>query len=217
MDDPIRHYWQLRLEGVKAVLEENRFEVFLAQDAPAAVALVCDRILPALPARTLAWGGSLSCIQSGLYERLKGDARYETLDTYDKTLAPEALMALRRRGLLADCFLTGTNALTEAGHLVNLDMIGNRVAAITFGPRYVILIVGRNKIVTDLEEAMARIKTYAAPVNAMRLDKQTPCAKSGVCHDCQSPERICNHWAITEKSYPGGRIKIVLVNAELGF
>jgi hypothetical protein len=107
--------------------------------------------------------------------------------------------------------------VTETGQLVNLDMYGNRIAAITFGPKHVIILVGRNKIVADMEEAVSRIKNYAAPVNAMRLGKKTPCAKSGLCEDCKSPDRICNTWTITEKSFPKGRVKIVLINEDLGF
>jgi hypothetical protein len=95
-------------------------------------------------------------------------------------------------------------------------MIGNRVAGITFGPQSVIILVGRNKIVTDLDEAMFRIKNYAAPANAMRLDKRTPCAETSYCQECNTPDRICNSWTITEKSFPKGRIKIVLINEDLG-
>ena len=99
---------------------------------------------------------------------------------------------------------------------MNLDMTGNRVAAITFGPKNVIILVGRNKIVPDDEEASYRIKDYAAPANAMRLDKKTPCVKTSYCEDCKSPDRVCNTWTITEKSFPKGRIKIVLINDVLG-
>jgi hypothetical protein len=101
--------------------------------------------------------------------------------------------------------------------LVNLDMIGNRVAGLTFGPKNVVVIVGRNKIVHSLEDAFLRVKEYAAPVNTMRLDKKTPCVKTGRCEDCKSPDRICNTWTITEKSFPKGRVKVVLVNADMGF
>jgi len=127
------------------------------------------------------------------------------------------MMDLRRKSLLVDLFITGTNAVTESGQLVNLDMIGNRVAAIMWGPKNVLLIIGRNKICGDIEEAMVRIKTYAAPVNTMNLDKKTPCRETGVCHDCKSPDRICNYWSIAEKSFTKNRIKIILVNEELGF
>jgi hypothetical protein len=158
----------------------------------------------------------MTLMQSGLPEALKNDGRFQVLDTHDKSLPPEDMLELRRRSLLADLFIAGTNAITEYGQLVNLDMLGNRVGAITFGPKHVILLAGRNKIVADLEDAMVRVKNYAAPVNSMRLDKKTPCVKTGSCEDCKSPERICNHWTITEKSFPKGRIKIVLINADLG-
>jgi hypothetical protein len=100
--------------------------------------------------------------------------------------------------------------------LVNLDSLGNRVGGLTFGPLNVVVVAGRNKIVPDLEAAMRRVKDYAAPVNARRLGKQTPCATTGVCVDCASPDRICSVWTVTEKSKPKGRIAVVLVNADLG-
>jgi len=112
--------------------------------------------------------------------------------------------------------ITGTNAVTETGMLVNLDMLGNRVAALTFGPKDVIVLVGRNKIVADLEEAMMRIKNYAAPANVQRLGMKTPCAKTSYCEECKSKDRICNTWTITEKSFPKGRVKVVLINEDLG-
>jgi hypothetical protein len=87
---------------------------------------------------------------------------------------------------------------------------------LTFGPSWVIIVVGRNKIVSDLEEAMFRVKNYAAPANSMRLDKKTPCVKTSYCEECKSPDRICNTWAITEKSFPKGRVKIILINENLG-
>ena len=105
--------------------------------------------------------------------------------------------------------------MTETGKLVNLDMYGNRIAAITFGPKHVVILVGRNKIVPDVDEAMFRIKNYAAPINAMRLDKKTPCVKTSYCEE--SSDRICNTWTITEKSFPKGRIKIILINEDMGF
>jgi hypothetical protein len=132
-------------------------------------------------------------------------------------MPPDEMIELRRKSLLVDLFITGTNALTETGKLVNLDMIGNRVAAIAFGPKSVVILAGRNKIVPDIEEATFRVKNYAAPVNAMRLDKKTPCAETSFCHDCKSPDRICNSWTIVEKSFPKGRIKVILINEDLGF
>ena len=125
-------------------------------------------------------------------------------------------MERRREAILVDLFFTGTNAVTESGMLVNLDMIGNRVGGITFGPQHVVLMVGRNKIVANLEDAMVRIKNYAAPTNAMRHGKKTPCIKTSYCMDCKSPDRICNVWTIHEKSHPKGRIKVILINRDLG-
>lgn len=138
------------------------------------------------------------------------------LDTYDRSVSQAKILENRRQALLVDLFVTGTNAVTETGMLVNLDMIGNRVGALTFGPKEVVVLVGRNKIVPDLEEAMFRIKNYAAPANAMRLNMKTPCAKTGYCEECKSPSRICNHWTITEKSFPKGRVKIILINEDMG-
>lgn len=217
MDKPIENYWKLRLEDLKKSLEENNFEVFLVNNSFEAKAIVQKEILPKTGAKSVSWGGSLTFTDTGLYDDIKNNPDLEVLDVYDKNLSDEEKNKLRRRALLVDLFITGTNAVTETGSLVNLDMYGNRVSAITFGPKHVVIMVGRNKIVPDLEEAMFRIKNYAAPVNAMRLDKKTPCARTSCCEDCKSPDRICNTWTITEKSFPKGRIKIVLINEDLGF
>ena len=154
---------------------------------------------------------------SGIYDSLKNSKDYEIIDTYDrKRYTQEEVAERRRQALLTDLFITGTNAITETGNLVNLDMLGNRVGAITYGPKHVIILAGRNKIAADLDDAMFRIKNFVAPINAMRLDMKTPCVKSGRCADCKSPTRICNTWTITEKSFPKGRIKVVLINQDLG-
>ena len=116
-----------------------------------------------------------------------------------------------------DVFITGVNAVTENGKLVNLDGTGNRVAALAFGPRHVIVLAGRNKVVADEAAARERVRNWAAPANAARLERKTPCVKTLHCEDCSSPDRICNVWSITEKSWPKGRIKIVLVDEDLGF
>jgi hypothetical protein len=147
---------------------------------------------------------------------LKDQNEITVLDTFDKKLSADEMMELRRQSLLVDLFISGTNAVTEDGLLVNLDMIGNRTGAISFGPKNVILCVGRNKVVPDMESAMLRIKNYAAPANVMRLEKKTPCSKTSFCDDCSSPDRICNTWAILEKSFPKKRIKIILINKDLG-
>ncbi|MDJ0803500.1 MAG: lactate utilization protein [Desulfobacterales bacterium] len=217
MQDPVARFWNLRLEAVKGTLEKNNFEVHVAADREAASVLVLDTLLPQIAPRTLSWGGSKTFVDTGLYDRLKTRTGLVVLDTYDKALNADEKLERRRQSLLVDLFITGTNAITAGGHLINLDMIGNRIAALTFGPRSVIVLAGRNKVVADLEAAWERIKAYAAPVNSMRLDKKTPCAATGLCHDCKSPQRICNTWTITEKSFPQGRVRVVLINEDLGF
>ncbi len=217
MEEPIQNYWEKRLGDLKRALEKNNFEVFMARDTDEARAVVENDILPGIRPKTLSWGGSMTFVATGLYHSLREAPGYEVIDTFDRRIPREEMMERRRRALLVDLFLTGTNAVTEAGHLVNLDMQGNRVAAITHGPRHVVVLVGRNKLVKNLEEAMYRIKNYAAPVNTMRLDMKTPCAETGRCQDCSAPDRICNSWVITEKSWPKGRTRIVLINQDLGF
>lgn len=217
MEKPDELYWSLRLEEVKSALDKNNFDVFIAKDTDTAKSIVENEIIPQLKPKSISWGGSKTFIATGIYDSLRKSKDYEIIDTYDrKRYTPEEVSENRRQALLTDLFITGTNAVTEAGHLVNLDMLGNRVGAITYGPRNVIILVGRNKIVSDLDDAMFRIKNYAAPINAMRLDKKTPCIKSGRCADCKSPDRICNMWTITEKSFPKKRIKVVLINQDLG-
>jgi L-lactate utilization protein LutB len=216
MDKPVENYWQKRLSEVKKTLEDNNFEVFLADNAADASKIVQEEILPNTGAKTVSWGGSMTFMATGLYNSIKDNPNLEILDTFNKSLSGEETIELRRRSLLVDLFITGTNAITEMGQLVNLDMIGNRIGGIIFGPKHVIILVGRNKIVSDLEDAMYRIKNYVAPTNAMRLDKKTPCVKTSHCEECKSPDRICNTWTITEKSFPKGRIKVVLINEDLG-
>ena len=216
MDKPVENYWQKRLSEVKKALEDNNFEVFVADNAADAGKIVQEEILPKIGAKTVSWGGSMTFITTGLYNSIKDNPSMEILDTFNKSLSGEEKIELRRRSLLVDLFITGTNAITEMGQLVNLDMIGNRIGGITFGPKHVVILVGRNKIVSDLEDAMYRIMNYVAPANAMRLDMKTPCVKTSRCEECKSPDRICNTWTITEKSFPKGRVKVVLINEDLG-
>ena len=199
MEKPIDNFWQLRLAAVKAALEANNFEVFLAENEAGANKMVLQDLIPQLKPRTVSWGGSMTFTGSGLYQQLKGQTDLEVWDPFDKKISDDEKKRRRRQALHADLF-----------------MIGNRIAALTFGPHWVIIMVGRNKIVPDLEEAMFRVKNYVAPANAMRLDKKTPCVKTSYCQECQSPDRICNTWTITEKAFPKGRVKIVLINQDLG-
>lgn len=216
MENPRENFWKLRLEALKGQLEKNNFTVDVVDRLAEARPLVLEKILPARNPKSVSWGGSMTFVASGLYEALRTRRDLEVIDTFEKGIPAEEMLERRRRALLVDLFFTGTNAVTEDGRLVNLDMYGNRVGAITFGPRAVVLLMGRNKLVPDLESAFHRVKEYAAPVNAMRLDKKTPCVKTGVCQDCSSAERICNHWTVTAKCFPRGRIHIVLINEDCG-
>jgi len=217
MENFINNYWRLKLGAVKQRLEDNKFDVYVADSAEKAKDIALNTIIPPLGVKSVSWGGSVSFVSTGLFHALKDNPDFEVINTFDKSLSEAQKFELRRRSLMVDLFVTGTNAITEDGQLVNLDMIGNRVAAIMWGPKNVLLIVGRNKICGNIDDAMYRIKNYAAPVNCMKLNKKTPCAKVGFCQDCSSPDRICNYWTITEKSFQQGRIKIILVNEDLGF
>ena len=216
MEQFLESYWQLRIETVKEQLENNNFEVKVVQSAAEAAHYFLAEMLPKIKPASVSYGGSMTIGSTGLLEALDKLENLELISPNAPGISPEEKIELRRQGLLVDLYLTGTNAVTEDGCLVNLDMIGNRVAALTFGPRKVVVFVGRNKIVSDLESAMYRIKDYAAPANAMRLKCETPCVKTSECADCKSPGRICNTWTITEKSYPKERVTVVLINEDLG-
>ena len=217
MRKPIDNFWKLRLSDLKTALESNNFDVYLADNKKETAKIVLEDIMPGLKARSVSWGGSMTFKATGLYRKLKDNHDLKVIDTFEKKISKEEMLERRRQALLVDLFITGTNAISEGGQLVNLDMIGNRICALTFGPKWVIILVGRNKIVTDLDEAMFRVKNYVAPVNSMRLNKKTPCVKTSYCQECKSPDRICNTWTITEKAFPKGRVKIVLINEDLGF
>jgi len=216
MDQPVANYWKLRLNDVKTALESNNFEAYVTENQADASKIVLEKIIAPLNPGTVSWGGSMTFTSSGLWHNLRDNPDLESLDTFDKKIPRDELIERRRQSLLVDLYITGTNAVTESGQLVNLDMVGNRVAALTFGPKWVIVLVGRNKIAADLDEAMFRVKNYAAPTNSMRLDKKTPCVKTSYCEECKSPDRICNTWTITEKAFPKGRVKVVLINEDLG-
>jgi hypothetical protein len=216
MQDPVATYYAKRLESVAAALRANHFEAHVVPDVGAAKTLVLEKLLPESGAVTVSFGGSMTLGATGLPAALAARPGITVLDTLDRTITAEEAYERRRQALLSDFFLTGTNAVTEEGVLVNLDMIGNRACAIAFGPRRVVVLVGRNKIVPDVAAAFSRIKEFAAPANAIRLSKKTPCAKTSRCEDCGSPERICNVWTITEKSFPRGRVAVICINQDLG-
>lgn len=131
-------------------------------------------------------------------------------------LTPEQVFHLRRETLLCDVFLCSTNAITRDGKLVNIDGIGNRLAALTFGPRKVIVVAGVNKIAKDVEQALERVRDYAAPLHARRRAHKTPCVRTGACSDCRSPDRICCVTTIVEFQKEKDRMTVILVGEDLG-
>ena len=167
---------------------------------------------------TVALGGSVSVLQSGLLEVLRA-MNITLLDRYRLGITNEEVEEVLRRGVGADVLVMSSNAVTADGKLVNEDGRGNRVSGLIFGPKKVILMIGVNKIVPTVEDGIARIKNIAAPLNCIRLGADTPCAKTGFCDDenCHAPARVCSQIVITESSRAKDRITVVLVGEELGY
>ena len=157
-------------------------------------------------------GGAMSAHEIGLVEALK-NGNYNFIDR-DKAADKRAAMLAAYD---ADVFLSSANAMTDDGILVNIDGNANRVSAICQGPKKVIFIVGMNKVCVDLDAAMKRARNVAAPINAQRFGLNTPCAKTGKCMDCKSPDTICCQFLVTRFSRHPGRIHVILVNGTLGF
>lgn len=162
----------------------------------------------------VSWGGSASISEIGLQAYVS--AHYPVIDRDTATTAQER-QDLMRQALLCDTFLMGTNAATEDGQLVNIDGNGNRVAALIYGPKQVLIIAGMNKVVPTVKDALTRARTLAAPTNMQRFQKGTPCSTTGRCGDCLSPDCICNQIVWTRRSQPQGRIHVILVGENLGF
>lgn len=201
-------------QGIIAWLEKRRMAGSYAADA----AQARQQILDMIPKEgSVLRGGSCSTVEMGLWEKIEAMEGVQVFNPYKPGLAPEESIGIRRQGLIADVMVASSNAITLDGRLVNLDGMGNRVAAMAFGPKKVILVVGMNKVAPDLESAKARVKNYAAPVNAMRLNLDTPCNKNGLCADCRAPKRICNFWSIIEGSMVPNRMHVILVGENLGY
>ena len=153
----------------------------------------------------------------GLWDAIAKLSEAKLIDPYEPGIPPEERIARRQQGMTADFMIASSNAITLDGRLVNLDGMGNRVAAMAFGPKKVILMVGMNKVTPDLESAMARVKHYASPVNNIRLKLKNPCVETGLCSDCKSPGRICNMWSIIEGQMIEKRIHVKLIGEFVGY
>ncbi len=184
----------------------------------ATIAQAGEEVLAMIPQGSKVYRcGSMSAVYMDLWARIAKIPGVEVIDPFAPGLSFEDSLEPRRKGLMADIMITSTNAITLDGKLVNLDGLGNRVAGMIFGPKKVILVVGMNKVVPDVEAAVARTKHYAAPVNAIRMNLQTPCRETGICTDCKSPQRICNIWTTIERQRIAGRIHVKLVGEDLGY
>ena len=200
-------------EKVVKALEKNNFQAYYVANKAAAT----EKVLSLIPAgSTVGVGGSWTLKELNIPEQLEKKG-HEVFDHNKPGLSMEQSMALRRKELLCDVFISGTNAITLDGQIVNTDGSGNRVAAMSFGPKKVVVVVGVNNIVSDLDAAMERIEMFAAPINNKRLDRPNPCTVTGVCMDCQGPARICNITTILHKKPPTIEFHVVIVGEELGF
>lgn len=199
-------------DGIIANLKKRNMEGYFYEDSASCVRAILDMIPDG---SSISWGGSASVQESGMMDALKNGS-YELID---RSLAktPEEQREIYGRTVMSDYYFMSTNAITYEGELVNIDGNGNRVACLIHGPRHVIIIAGMNKITTTLEGAFERARTMACPPNAVRLDKKTPCATTGKCGDCLSPDCFCNQIVVTRRSGHTGRIKVFLVAEDLGF
>ena len=164
---------------------------------------------------SVTWGGSMTIRDMGLPQALRDRGTLEVLDR-DLIEDRAEVVRLYERAFTADVYLSSANAISEDGIIVNIDGNGNRVAAITWGPKKVIFIIGMNKVAQTVEAALTRARSTASPINAARFDIKTPCQVDGICHNCNSPESICNHVHFLRNS-PRGRHTVVLVGEDLGY
>ncbi|WP_392486747.1 lactate utilization protein [Haloimpatiens sp. FM7315] len=215
MDENLLWYEKERILRTIKNLKKNNMEGYFVEDEKELLKKI-DDILTFKA--TVGFGGSMTLFETGVIEHLK-NKDYKILDRYKEGLTKEDIKKIYRDSFFADAYFSSTNALTENGELYNIDGNGNRIAALIYGPKTVIIVAGKNKIVRDLKEAENRVKNIASPINAKRLNKDTPCAKIGYCVDCSSKDRICSHFLVTARQNEGnkGRIKVIIVNKDLGY
>jgi len=192
-------------------LKSRHFDAYYCPDKASAL----EKALELIPkGSSVGWGGCKSAEQIGLIDAVRA-GEYTAIDrATGKT--PEETVALMKRCLTADVFITGANGLSMDGQMVNIDGAGNRVAAIVYGPDSVIVIAGMNKVMDTLEAAYTRARTVAAPTNNQRFSNENPCKFTGTCANCKMETSICNQFLITRHCRPVGRIKFILVGEDLG-
>ena len=204
---------KVQIQEIIKKLEKRGMKGYYSENAREA----SEKLLSLIPDGALvSWGGSLTLDEIEVKDKLPMiNAKVLDPMAYKE---PDDIYTARVNALAADVFLTSTNAITLQGELVNIDGTGNRVAALCFGPRKVIVVVGANKIVRDEAAAMARVKTRACVANAIRLERKTPCAKTGICANCLIPgQTICSMTVVTRFCNKPDRIHVILVNENLGY
>lgn len=212
MDQSIKWFFEARAQAVIKALNHNRMQADFVSD-PGQVAEKVLAMIP--PDSSVALGGSMTLFETGVVQALR-QAPLKLIDRFEKDISPAETGDRLRQGLQADYFVSGVNAVTEQGELVFVDASCTRVAPILFGPKKVILVAGCNKIVPNLANAQERIRHFVAPTNAKRLGRKTPCAQTGQCADCDSPDRICNATVVIHKQSDKERLHVMLVGGELG-
>lgn len=201
------------IEKTIASLKKNSFDAYFACNGNQAIELILGMIPQGA---TVGSGYSTTAYQLKLLDKIKKRGNTVT-DPFADSKSDEEKYNLQRKVLTSDVFITGTNAITMDGKIVNVDGTGNRVSAMFFGPKKSIIIVGKNKIVKDVNAALARIKNIAAPMNCKRLGKKTPCVVTGTCTDCDSPDRICRITTILEKKSKAIEASVVIIGQDYGF
>lgn len=205
-----------KLEACAAALRRHHFEAEVVKDTETAFG-VMKAVVEAERPQLVSFGDSTTMRATGIIEWMQGDGQLKVLDGFDASMPYDERLEIRRQALLSDLFITGVNAITEQGTLHWLDKVGNRIAPVAFGPRKVIIVAGRNKITADREEAEERIRRIAAPQNVARHPGfRTPCAKTGLCMDCNSQDRICNTRMEMLRCWPDKRVLVVLIDQDLG-
>lgn len=208
-----KEIYRKRSEIAVKELKKNGFDAFYIDNSKDALL----RILSLIPEKAkIGIAGSVTIREMGLFDELQNRG-YSILSDWGEPRLRSERLKIRRAGLVSDIFLTSTNAITLEGQLVNVDGTGNRVAALIFGPKKVIVVAGANKIVDNINDAFARIRNVAKPLNGERLNLKTPCALTGRCTDCSHEERMCKVSTVIEKKPNLSDITIFIIGENLGF
>lgn len=209
---PKNQHYQNTAKTIINNLEKRQMKGWYCEDRAAAI----KKVLELVPNHaSVTWGGTMTMEECGLMDALK-EENYTLID-YFSAKTPQEKKELYAKAVCADYFFMSTNAITLDGELVNVDGAGNRVACLCNGPDHVIILAGMNKVAVTLEEAHDRVRNTAAPINALRLNKKTPCSVTGRCSQCQSPDCICSQVVVTRRSHIPGRIQVILIGEELGY